>query len=120
MKATVLAYGFADGEAKVLKMVCGQMDIRLRRVGPEDAGQPIGAFFGLSPRTEKDPAGADVPGRMLVLAGFAPRQMDAFLSALRTARAPASLKAVLTEHNAPWTGPALFAELEKERAAMGG
>ena len=119
MKATVLAYGFSDGEAKVLRMVCGQMDARLRRVGPEEAGQPIGAFFGLAPRTENAPAG-EIPGRMLVLAGFASRQMDAFLSALRTARAPASLKAVLTEHNAAWTGPALYGELEKERAAMGG
>ena len=119
MRATVLAYGFSDGEAKVLRMVCGQMDVRLRRVGPEEAGQPIGAFFGLAPRAENVPAG-EISGRMLVLAGFAPRQMDAFLSALRPARAPASLKAVLTEHNAAWTGPALYEELEKERAAMGG
>ena len=120
MRATVLAYGFSDGEARVLRMVCAQMDIRLRRVGPEEAGLPVGAFFGLAPRAEKESAGEDIPGRMLVLAGFGPRQMDAFLSALRTARAPASLKAVLTEHNAAWTGPALYAELEKERAAMGG
>ena len=120
MRATVLAYGFSDGEAKILRTVCGQMDVRLRRVGPAEYSQPIGAFFGLASRTEKAPAGADVPGRMLVLAGFASRQMDAFLSALRTARAPASLKAVLTEHNASWTGPALYGELERERAAMGG
>ena len=114
-KAAVLAYGYDGREMNILKTVCAKLDIRPRRVDAAEHGRPVGAFFGLvPPECGAGPAGP-IPGRMLVLAGFAPRQMDAFLSALRTARAGDSLKAVLTEHNASWTGPALYAELSQER-----
>ena len=55
---------------------------------------------------------------MLVLAGLTSRQLDALLAALKTARAGDSLKAVLTEHNARWTGPVLYGELFREKAEM--
>ena len=119
MTATALAFGYDDKEIKVLKAACARLNVRVRRVTPAEQGQPIGAFFGLVPRTEAAEA-ADIPGRMLVLAGLTDRQTDSLLSALRTARAGDSLKAALTEHNARWTAPALYAALAKERAHLGG
>ena len=117
MTATALAFGYDAGEMKILRSACGRLNVRVRRALPEEQGQPIGAFFGLVPRTEAAEA-ADIPGRMLVLAGLTDRQTDGLLSALRTARAGYSLKAVLTEHNARWTAPALYAALARERASL--
>ena len=120
MKATALAYGYDSKEIKTLKTVCTRLDIRLRRVEAGEYAQPIGAFFGMASRVEDSPGAGEIPGRMLVLAGLGSRQLEALLSALKTARAGASLKAVLTEHNALWTGPALYAELTKERQSIEG
>ncbi len=119
MEAKALAYGFADRDWKTLREVCGRLGIRPRRVTEAEQALPVGTFFGLTARVPSAQTGT-VPGPMLVLGGFTDRQLEAFLSALRTARAGACLKAVLTEHNAGWSGPALYAELMRERAAMGG
>ena len=116
MNATVLAFGYEGRELDILKAVCARLGIRPRRVTPAEYGRPVGAFFGPAAGTRN--AAGDIPGRMLVLAGFTERQMDAFLSALRTARAGSSLKAVLTEHNAGWTGPELYAALAQEHRRM--
>ncbi len=118
MKATVLAYGYDAREFGVLRQVCARLDIRPRRVDASEQDRPVGSFFGLAPDRVTAAPADPVPGRMLVLAGFTSRQMDAFLSALRTARAGDSLKAVLTEHNAGWTGPALYAELAQEHRRL--
>ena len=120
MGATVLAYGYEDKERKALKEVCARLGIRLRQVTPAEQALPVGSFFGLAPREPLADGHGAVPGPMLVLGNFTSRQLDGFLSALRTARAGTGLKAVLTEHNADWTGPALYAELARERAALGG
>ena len=119
MKAAVLAYGYDSRAFSVLRTVCARLDIRPRRVDISEQDRPVGSFFGLVPDDgpAARPAGP-IPGRMLVLAGLTARQMDAFLSALRTARAGDSLKAVLTEYNADWTGPALYAELAEEHRRM--
>lgn len=121
MRPTVLAYGYDSKEIKILKTACARLDLRLRRVEEPEYHQPIGAFFGLAPRKEDGPQDAGpVPGRMLVLAGLTSRQLDGLLSALKTARAGDSLKAVLTEHNTQWTGPALYGELVREKAEIEG
>ena len=118
MRPTVLAYGYDGKEIKTVKTVCARLELRLRRVEPTEYGQSIGAFFGLVPRKEEGQDAGDIPGRMLVLAGLTSRQLDGLLSALKTARAGDSLKAVLTEHNARWNGPALYGALVREKAEM--
>ncbi|MCD7770020.1 MAG: DUF3783 domain-containing protein [Oscillospiraceae bacterium] len=120
MRAMVLAYGFSGKEQTTLKTVCARQGLRLRRVREEELGQPVGAFFGLSAYREVPKASAPLPGRMLVMGGMTSPQVDAFLSALKTARAGESLKAVLTEHNAAWDGNTLYHALARERQEIEG
>ncbi|MCD7749189.1 MAG: DUF3783 domain-containing protein [Oscillospiraceae bacterium] len=119
MRAAVLAYGYNGGKDwTVLKTACARLGLRLRRVRQEELGQPVGAFFGLSAyRAEPEPQDS-LPGRMLVMGGLTGPQMDAFLSALKTARAGESLKAILTEHNAAWDGNTLYHALAQEQQEM--
>lgn len=118
MRATVLAYGCEGRELDILKTVCARLGLRARRVVPAEYGRPVGAFFGLANAGESAASAGDIPGRMLVLAGLTDRQREALLTALRTARAGDSLKAVLTEYNASWTGPVLYAALAEEHRQM--
>lgn len=119
MDAAVLAYNFGGAELKKLKKLCSGKLARVRAVAPEDFAQPIGALCGVEKRIENPPA-APMSEQILVLAHFAPRQLDALLAEMRTARvATAALKAVLTPTNAKWSADRLCAELLKEREAAG-
>ena len=83
-------------------------------------GQGHGALAGVLPRTADTPA-APLPGEMLVLAHFRPGMLEGLLQGLRAAHVPpVALKAMLTDTNAAWTAPALYAEIAKEHAAMHG
>ena len=116
MDATVLAFGFDAAELKGLKTLCARKSVRLRRVLPEEHGQSIGALCGAGRRRDCAAPGGALPGPMLVFAHFRDRQLDMFLSELRTARLGRdALKAVLTPANAQWDAAALYAELAKER-----
>lgn len=119
-KATLLAYGFDSKESKKLRTICEKLDIRLRRVQPEEYGVPIGAFVGAE-KFPEHPETAEVPGQMLLFAYVTDRQLDVFLSALRTARVGVgSLKAVLTANNSKWNAQQLYGELRREREELGG
>ena len=87
-------------------------------VDPADFGQPIGALAGVLPRTADAPA-APLPGEMLVMAHFRPGMLEGMLQGFRASHIPpVALKAMLTDTNAAWTAPALYAEIAKEHAAM--
>lgn len=119
MDAAVLAYNFDGAELKKLKKLCSGKLARVRAVAPEDFSQPIGALCGVEKRVEPPPPAAPVDEQILVLAHFAPRQLDALLADLRTARVgTAALKAVLTPTNAKWNADRLCAELRRERDAF--
>ena len=121
MDATVLAFGFNAAELKGLKAACARKSVRLRRVLPADCGRSIGALCGAAGhRADAAPGGA-LPGPMLVFAHFRDRQLDMFLSELRTARLGRdALKAVLTPTNAQWSAAALYAELVREKTRTQG
>ena len=120
MDAAVLAYNFTGAELKKLKKICSGKLARVRAVAPEDFAQPVGALCGVEKRIEPPPPAAPVSEQILVLANFAPRQLDALLADLRTARVgTAALKAVLTPTNAKWSADKLCMELLKEREAAG-
>ena len=56
---------------------------------------------------------------ILVLAHFRPGMLEGLLQGLRAAHVPpVALKAMLTDTNAAWTAPALYAEIAREHAAM--
>ena len=121
MDATVLAFGLDAAELKGLKAACARKSVRLRRVLPEEYGQSIGALCGTGRRREDAAPGGAVPGPMLVFAHFREKQLDMFLSELRTARLGlGALKAVLTPTNAQWNAAALYAELAREKGQTGG
>ena len=116
--STVILYGFAGPEGKKIKTLCARMGLRLRQVRPEEAGQPVGAFAGAAAFQETAES-VEMPGEMMVLAGLTDRQIEVFLSGLRTARvARGTLKAVLTPTNRSWTSAQLYQELCREHEAM--
>ncbi len=120
MDAAVLAYNFDGAELKKLKKLCTGKGARVRAVAPEDFAQPLGALCGAEKRIDNPPPAAPMDEKILVLAHFAPRQLDALLTDLRTARVGLdALKAVLTPTNAKWTADKLCAELLRERKAAG-
>ena len=79
---------------------------------------PGSALAGVLPRDAAAPA-APLPGEMLVMAHFRPGMLEGMLQGWRAAHIPpVALKAMLTDTNAAWTAPALYAEIAKEHAAM--
>lgn len=120
MQGIVLSFGLETEENKKLRMLCEMVGLRLRKVLPEEYGQPVGSFAGVMPKTENAEPQNELSGKMLVFAFVSDRQLNVMLSGIKTARiAIGSYKAVLTETNAAWTAPALFAELCREREELG-
>ena len=79
---------------------------------------PARTRTGFSTRTADAPA-APLPGEMLVMTHFRPGLLEGMLQGFRAAHIPpVALKAMLTDTNAAWTAPALYAEIAKEHAAM--
>ena len=112
MTPTLLAYQIAPGKLGRMQVVCLRLGIRVQAVDPADFGQPVGALAGVLPRA------ADAP-EMLVMAHFRPGMLEGMLQGWRAAHIPpVALKAMLTDTNAAWTAPALYAEIAKEHAAM--
>ena len=120
MAGTILSFGFSPAENKKIKTVCDKVGLRLKKIGVEDYGQPIGSFLGLAEKNEAPEHGFALDGQMLVFADVTDKQLDAVFSGLRTARVGvSSLKAVLTQTNAQWTAHALITELKEEREQLG-
>ena len=59
-------------------------------------------------------------GSMLVLDGFTSKRLDVLLRELRQYSVSVPYKAIVTEHNLPWTLRALYDELVREHEAMHG
>lgn len=119
-RPSVLLYGFSAGDSKKIRPLCDRLGLKLRKVLPEEYGQRVGFLAGQS-KASCPPQQPESPmGEMIVLSGVTERQLESFLTGLRTIRVGrTSLKAVLTETNARWTGVELYQELQKERASMG-
>ena len=114
MTPTLLAYQIDPGKLGRMQVVCLRLGIRVQAVDPADFGQPIGALAGAA-----DVPAAPLPGEMLVMAHFRPGMLEGMLQGFRAAHIPpVALKAMLTDTNAAWTAPALYAEIAKEHAAM--
>ena len=98
MTPTLLAYQIDPKKLGKMQIVCLRLGIRVQAVDPADFGQTIGALAGVLPR---------------------PGLLEGMLQGWRAAHIPpVALKAMLTDTNAAWTAPALYAEIAKEHAAM--
>lgn len=126
IKETVLYYnpGTEESMAHVakLKSVLVRMGVRIRNIGPEQAGETVGFLAGLEGFEKREEDSGELPEmteEMLVLKQFSGKRLDELLLNLRRAGVPRiALKAVLTEHNAKWPFYQLYEELKAEHAQM--
>ena len=85
-----------------------------------DYAQTVGALAGAADclRTEEVYAGLPLGEPMLVFCGFYGDRMNQALNAMRRTGLRIPYKAMLTAANRGWRPAELFAELQKEHAAM--
>lgn len=117
----LLAYRIRGEKRKQLKKICGELAIGFSLVSPAEYGEAIGALAGF-PGMEKRGSvctGAGVAGELLVFCGLDDAALDEFLDACkREGMEPVACKAVLTPHNAAWSGETLYAQLLREREGI--
>lgn len=102
-------------------MICMSLRIRVRMIKKEEYLQPIGVLAGMKEAQESTVAyeGNELADEMMVFAGVTGSHLDQILFMMRKkGMKRIDYKAVLTDTNGEWTVPELFAELEKEHAAM--
>ena len=115
----VLLFGLAGERGRAWRGTAARLGIRVREVSPAEYGMPLARLTGEAEKAEASPLLAALPEPMLVMAGFGPELMDAYLREAGEAGAPrVALKAVLTPTNAGWTARQLYGELSRERDAI--
>ena len=113
-RETALYYDPEGGErAQQVKTVLVCMGARIRNIAAADFAQTVG--FAQCADTAEAP---EQP--MLVLDGFTSKRLDVLLRELRQYSVSVPYKAIVTEHNLPWTLRALYDELVREHEAMHG
>lgn len=122
MRETILLFNIQDKKrARDLQMIGMSLRIRVRMIKKEEYLQPIGVLAGMQEPGKVDTAyeGEELADEMMVFAGITGSHLDQILFMMRKkGMKRIDYKAVLTETNRQWTVPELFAELEKEHAAM--
>lgn len=117
----LLFYQIKGEKRKQLKQICAEQEIEMLVVSPAEYGEMVGALVGF-PRMRKQGKaceGTGVTGEMLVFAGMDDADLEAFLDACKAKGvSPVACKAVLTPHNAGWSGEKLYGELQKEHRAV--
>lgn len=130
----------------MMKSVFVRMGVRIKNISPDQVMETVGYLAGMdgfpasgegtgeqngagkgemspdSPAPQEKEAEnlPQIPSQMLVLKNFSGRRLDELLLNLRKAGVPKiELKAVLTEHNSPWTFYHLYEELKEEHEAIG-
>ncbi len=119
MKKTVLLYNFSAERLKAVRRALTPLGCSVRCVSKKEFSQPVGALAGLSDVScaadKKITPENDFSDEMLVICGFSGDGIDVFLNALKYGGVGRiALKAVLTEHNASWSGSELHRELKSE------
>ena len=121
MQKCVLAYNFTPERLSALRLLCMMLKAQLRPVAREELMQPVGYFAGVpgvEPSAESY-AGDEAREEMLVMCGFMRSDLDRLLAAIRKSRLQSvKLKAMLTQHNALWSGVELQKELAQEHEYM--
>ena len=119
MKEHILAFG-CEGIAPLLTRTFAPRKMAVKAVPLADYAQTVGALAGAADclRTEEVYAGLPLGEPMLVFCGFYGDRMNQALNAMRRTGLRIPYKAMLTAANRGWRPAELFAELQKEHAAM--
>lgn len=119
MAGTVLTFQLTDKENASLKDLCTVTGLCLRKVEPAEYGKTLEALIENPSQTAAAGWRPPLPEKMIVFADVPDGLLDMLLSMLRALEiGVGSYKAVLTEMNAQWTVPELFAELRREREEL--
>ena len=121
MQKSILAYNFTPERLGALRLICMMLKVQLRPVSREAFTQPVGYLAGV-PGVEPSAevyAGDEAHEEMLVMCGFMRSDLDRLLAAIRKSKLQSvKLKAMLTQHNALWSGVELLKELAQEHEYM--
>ena len=121
MQKSILAYNFTPERLGALRLICMMLKVQLRPVPREALTQPVGYLAGVQgvePSAESY-SGDEAHEEMLVMCGFMRSDLDRLLAAIRKSRLQSvKLKAMLTQHNALWSGVELLKELAQEHEYM--
>ena len=119
MNPMVLCYNIQPEKLGRMRVLALRLGIRLRVVQPEEFALPVGVLAGVIAPPETVSPVEPFSDEMIVMAHFRPGMLDAFLNGFRQSRIPSvKLKAMLTETNAAWTAPALYAAIKEEHEQM--
>ena len=119
MNPMVLCYNVQPEKLGRMRVLALRLGIRLRVVAPEEFALPVGALAGVLEPPAEPAAIEPFADEMILMAHFRPGMLDAFLNGFRQSRIPSvKLKAMLTETNAAWTAPALYAAIREEHEQM--
>lgn len=122
MKEVLLVFHITE-EKKLAKMRKALLPLRMRvkKIEKKDYLETIGYLAGLkdSESISKEYTGDELPGEMLVMAGFSNARVDQLLAAFRKNGVDRiACKAILTPTNATWNALELYEELRKEHESM--
>lgn len=118
MSPTILVFNLAPEKLAKLRFTCMRLGVQVRPVEAADWGQSMGTLCGMEPRSDTPAPEESFAEEMLVMANFTQALANRLLAALKQARLPIGLKAVLTPTNVHWTPVQLHRELSAERAAL--
>lgn len=118
MSPTILVFNLSPEKLAKLRFTCMRLGVQVRPVEATDWGETMGALCGLAPRGNAPAPEESFAEEMLVMANLTQTLANRLLAALKQARLPIGLKAVLTPTNVHWTPVQLHDELSAERSAL--
>lgn len=118
MSPIILVFNLPSDRLGKLRFTCMRLGIQVRPVEQREYGQTIGSLCGLSAPSDAPAPEEAFADDMLVMANFTQSLANRLLAALKQARLPIRLKAVVTPTNVQWTPLQLHSELTAERAAI--
>ncbi len=119
MKKTVLLYNFDDKELPILKRAIMPLHFGIKVIVGDDIYLPVGYLAGMTDNPEKREYTGEIPGKLVVMGGFANSDIDKLILAMRRVGFGREvLKAVITPTNAQWCGAELYNEVNKEHEML--
>ena len=117
MKKTVLMYNFASDKLAAARSALKPLGCSVRGVSVKEQKAPVGALAGAAGYTSqksKTPPESFSDG-FIVICGFSGKGLDVVIAALASCGIKRdTLKAVMTDTNAAWSGAQLYKEVSRE------